>query len=56
MRGETVWLCLMRCVRVTGANLPGQGAPAFLQNKQNPARSSSTTQLLGRRQAPQSDA
>lgn len=56
MRDKTVWLCLMRCVRVTGANLPRQGAPVFFQNKQNPARSSSATQLLGRRQAPQSDA
>jgi hypothetical protein len=30
--GEAVWLCLVRCVRVTGANLPGQGVPTcFLE-------------------------
>lgn len=46
MRDETVWLCLMRCVCVTGANLPGQGTPAFFQNKQNSGRSSSAAQSV----------
>jgi hypothetical protein len=43
MWGKTVWLCLMRCVRVTGANLPGQGIPAFFQNKQDFGRLSTTS-------------